>query len=42
MLPFSKKSGGARCFIDKNCLQKNAGQNISVRLLPTTESGKLR
>ena len=26
MLPFSKKSGGARCFIDKNCLHENAGQ----------------
>ena len=26
MRPFSKKSGGVRCFIDKNCLQENAGQ----------------
>ena len=26
MRPFSEKSGGARCFIDKNCLYENAGQ----------------
>jgi hypothetical protein len=42
MRPFSKKSGGALYFIDKNCLQEKAGQNISLRLLPTAESRKLR
>ena len=26
MRPFSEKSGGARCFIDKNCLYENTGQ----------------
>jgi hypothetical protein len=39
MRPFSKKSGGVRCFIDKNCLQVNAGQNISVRCSQRLRAG---
>ena len=41
MRPFSKKSGGARCVIDKNCV-RTLVKNISVRLLPTADSGTLR